>query len=272
MDILIAIVLGLIEGVTEFLPISSTGHLIVFRAVFDFTDVKGLFTVVVQLGAIAAVIWHYRADLLSKTIGLFRGTVEALNFWKIIAIGTVPAGLIGLVIESHMDAITTPAVVATALIIGGIVLWLVDRRHVPPPNRPEQAVEVERIPFKKALFIGLGQCVAIIPGVSRSGATIVTGLATGLNRTTATAFSFYLSIPVLVLASGLKLAKHGGELDKIAGGAPALVAGLLAAFVAASLSVSFLLRYISTHSFKPFAYYRIVAGLVIFGLLAWGVI
>jgi undecaprenyl-diphosphatase len=149
------------------------------------------------------------------------------------------------------------------------VLWLVDRR---PVAKTEEVADISRIPRRKALLIGLGQSVAIIPGVSRSGATIVTGLATGLNRPTATAFSFYLSIPVMILASGFKLFKDGNELAQLPGGSLALIAGVATAFMTALLSITWLLRYISRHNFKPIAYYRIAAGALILLLLGANVL
>jgi undecaprenyl-diphosphatase len=269
MHILVAIILGIVEGVTEFLPISSTGHLIVAEKLLGFRDIQDMFTVVVQLGAIAAVIWFYWRDLLAKVIGLFKWDREALNFWKLLIIATIPAGIVGLLLDDEINTFTTPAVVALALIVGGIVLWIVDRKPV-PPDQKEIKPDLGRVSFKRALLVGIGQCLAIVPGVSRSGATIVTGLLTGLDRPTATAFSFYLSIPVLVLASALKLYKHGDQLDQLAGGSSALIVGLVAAFITALLSIKWLLRYVSRHNFKPFAYYRVLAGIVIIVLLAAG--
>jgi undecaprenyl-diphosphatase len=271
MHLLVAIILGIVEGFTEFLPISSTGHLIVAEKLLGFHDVQDMFTVVVQLGAIAAVVWFYWHDLLSKVIGLFKWQSGAIRFWILIILGTIPAGIIGLALDNNIEKITKPLVVATALIIGGIILWLVDNKPAPKTGKVEQP-NFDSISYKRALIIGAGQCLAIIPGVSRSGATIVTGLTTGLSRTTATAFSFYLSIPVLVLASGLKLVKHGDQLSKIEGGSAALVVGLIAAFITALFSVSWLLKFIAHHNFKPFAYYRVAAGLVILLLLAVNVL
>jgi undecaprenyl-diphosphatase len=210
-DLLHALLLGIIEGITEFLPISSTGHLIVSEKLLGFKDYKDLFAVVIQVGAIAAVIWYYRRDLWAKTLGLFRGEKAAINFWKILVIGTIPAGLLGLLFDKVSESITTPLVVALALIIGGVILWMVDNR---PVHASDDPVQLEHITTKQAALIGLGQCIAMIPGVSRSGATIVSGLAVKLNRPTATAFSFYLSIPVLVLASAYKLAKYNSEIPK----------------------------------------------------------
>jgi undecaprenyl-diphosphatase len=269
MHILIAILLGIIEGVTEFLPISSTGHLIVAERFLDFRDIEDLFTVVVQLGAIGAVVWFYRRDLFSRLMGLFRRDKEAVRFWMLLVVATIPAGIAGLLLDAIMETFTTPAVVALALILGGIVLWIVDRK----PSTGEAVVDkpdFSDISLKRALLVGLGQCFAIIPGISRSGATIVTGLMTGLSRPTATAFSFYLSIPVLILASGFKLVKHGDQLKYIPGGSLALLVGLAAAFITALLSIRWLLGYVSRHNFRPFAYYRIIAGVIILGLIVSG--
>lgn len=266
-DLFYALLLGIIEGITEFLPISSTGHLIISQELLGFHDHKDLFAVVIQVGAIAAVIWHYRHDLWQKTVGFFKRDAAALNFWKILAIGTVPAGLLGLLFDRVSDSITIPLVIAFALIIGGVILWIVDNK---PVDTRESRVELEGITTKQALLIGLGQCIAMIPGVSRSGATIVSGLAVKLNRPTATAFSFYLSIPVLVMASAFKLAKYHSEVPNITGGYTGIVVGLIASFITALLAINWLLRYITRHNFKPFAYYRIVAGIIILLLLAGG--
>jgi undecaprenyl-diphosphatase len=268
MIFLIAILLGIIEGVTEFLPISSTGHLIVAEHLVGFKDIKDLFTVVIQVGAIAAVVWFYRHDLWQKITGLLARDKDTLGFWKIAILATIPAGIIGLLLENNLDKLTTPTVVAWSLIAGGIILWWVDRRPVESEQQKIDHPDFTEISVKRALLIGLGQSVRIIPGVSRSGATIVTGLATGLNRTTATAFSFYLSIPILILASAMKLVKHHDQLGQLPGGSLALVLGLVAAFVTALMSVAWLLRYISRHNFRPFAYYRIILGIVILLLVA----
>lgn len=263
--ILQALILGIIEGFTEFLPISSTGHLIIVEKALGYKDVNDVFTVVVQLGAIAAVIWFYRMDLLHKTTGLIKRDKTALRFWTILVIGTIPAGIFGLLLDKSMGHITTPTVVACTLILGGIVLWLVDRK---PVQAKSETVELGSITTKQAGLIGLGQSLAIIPGVSRSGATIISGLATKLNRPTATAFSFYLSIPVMVLASGYKLLKYHGDIATLPGGLPALLVGIIAAFVTALLSITWLLRYVAHHNFKPFAVYRITVGILILGLVA----
>lgn len=258
-----AIILGIVEGITEFLPISSTGHLIIAEELLHFKDTKEIFTVVIQVGAIAAVLWYFRQDLSRRTAALLRREPAAIKFWTLLAIGTIPAGLLGLLIDSQMEHITTPAVVAWALILGGVVLWLVDRR---PVIAKKQEPQLDGIRTRQALLVGVGQCLALIPGVSRSGATIMSGLFAGMDRATATAFSFYLSIPVLVLASAYKLVKYHDAVSSIPGGVPAILLGMVAAFFTALAAVAWLLRYISRHNFKPFAYYRMAIGLV---LLLW---
>lgn len=268
MHILVAIILGFVEGITEFLPISSTGHVIVAEKLLGYRDIQDMFTVVVQLGAILAVIWFFWKDLWAKVIGLFKWDAKSVHFWKLLVLATIPAGFIGLLLNDTLTNIATPLVVAISMIIGGIIILLVDNK--PVPRRDEQQAKIASISFKRALIVGLGQSLAIIPGVSRSGATIITGLLTGLNRPTATAFSFYLSIPVLILASGLKLVKDGHTLGQLPGGGVALLAGMITAFVTALISIRWLLHYIAHHNFKPFGIYRICAGALILVLLAAG--
>jgi len=271
-NIFSAVVLGIVEGITEFLPISSTGHLILAQRALQFKDVEDMFTVIIQLGAIAAVIWFYRNDLLQKTAGLIKRDTDAIHFWKILALGTLPAALFGLALENSLRYLTTPLVVAIALIIGGIILYIVDRRPVPVSDHNQDTIDFSGMTIRQSLLIGLGQSVAIIPGVSRSGATIVSGLLTGLSRRTATAYSFYLSIPILVAASALKLVKHGDQLSLISGGPVSIVIGLVVSFITALLSITWLLRYISRHNFVPFAYYRIALGTIILILIVLNII
>lgn len=202
---------------------------------------------------------------MEKNGWFISSSAEALNFWKIIIIATIPAGIIGLALDKALEKFTTPLVIAISLIFGAIVLWIVDNK---PARTTELATPLENISAKKALLVGLGQCVAMVPGISRSGATIVSGLAVGLNRPTATALSFYLSIPVLLLASAYKLAKYHAEIPNITGGYTALFVGLLVSFITALLAVNWLLRYISSHNFRPFAIYRFIAGIVVLLLIA----
>lgn len=265
MDALGAILLGIIEGLTEFLPISSTGHLIIAEHYMDFVDTAKIFTVSIQMGAILAVVWHYRADLADKLARAFKGSGSARQFIVNIIIASIPAGLLGLALNDKFDDFATPKVVATALIIGAVVLWLVDRK-IPSGGRAEKP-DVERINSKQALLVGLVQCVALIPGTSRSGASIVGGLLGGLNRTTATLFSFYLAVPILFAAGIYKLASSSGDLSSISGGLTSIIIGIVVSFIVALISITWLLRYVSTHSFRIFVYYRIILGIAVLVLL-----
>lgn len=259
-----AILLGIIEGLTEFLPISSTGHLIVAEEYIQFRDTAKIFTVVIQLGAIAAVVWYYRVDLWQKLLGLFERRPLALRFWLNIVIASLPGGVLGLILSTQQDKYAVPAVVAVALITGAFVLFWVDRVR---PVDVHQKLDIEKIKPRQALLIGLAQAVALIPGVSRSGASIVGGVLTGLNRVSATAFSFYLGIPILGVAGLYKLLDSGGELSSVQGGWTSIILGSAVSFIVALLAISWLLRYVSSHSFKLFAYYRIALGLLILVLL-----
>ncbi len=268
--ILQAIILGIVEGLTEFLPISSTGHLIVAENLIKFKDTAELFTVVIQVGAIAAVVWFYRLDLIQKITGLFARSDLAKKFWLNLIIATIPAGLVGLLLDKTMQKYAVPKTVALALIAGGIVLWLVETYHRAPKAKGE--AQLDKITAKQALGVGVAQIVSLVPGVSRSGSTIVGGLLSGLDRVTATAFSFYLSMPIMVLASGYKILKEREHIGSLPGGALALVIGVVVAFVTALIAVKWLLKYVSTHDFKGFAYYRILFGVLILILLATSVL
>ncbi len=261
MAILQAIFLGIIEGLTEFLPISSTGHLIVSEKLIGYKDSAEIFTVVIQIGAIAAVLWYYRKDILDKIRGLFQGENSEVNFWKNYVIATIPAGLAGLLIEKKLNNLATLPVVASALILGGIAILLIERSHIPlaKSNSPK----LESISTMQAFKVGCYQVLALIPGVSRSGATIMGGLLSGLDRLTATAFSFYLSIPIMVIASGYKLFKDFDLLKTVSGGGASIIIGTITSFVTALFVINWLLKYVSRHNFKPFAYYRIILGIII---------
>ena len=267
MEIIQAVILGILEGFAEFLPISSTGHLIVASDLMGYKDTAKIFTVVIQTGAIAAVLWNYRLDLIRKVIGLFKRDPKVLQFWKIWIMATVPAGLAGFLLRDSLEVYAVSLTVAIALIIGGILIWIIETYHQAPKSRTPEP-EFERISFKQSVLVGLYQMLALVPGVSRSGATIMGGLLSGLDRVTAAAFSFYLSIPILLLAGSYQLLKGYDELDTVSGGAPALVAGTIAAFVTALLVIRWVLHYIYRHDFKIFAYYRILLGLIIIAALA----
>lgn len=266
MEIFQAILLGIIEGLTEFLPISSTGHLIIAEQYIHFRDTAKVFTVAIQMGAILAVVWHYRRDLGEKISDAAKGNHPARQFILNIVIASIPAGLLGLALDKKFEDYATPTVVAVALIVGAVVLWLVDRRL--PVKKEAEKPNLNKVSSKQALAIGLMQCFALVPGTSRSGAGIVGGLLVGLNRTTATIFSFYLAIPILGAAGLYKLVSDNGQLSTISGGLTSLIIGTVGSFVVALLSISWLLKYVSTHSFKIFVYYRIALGIAVLVLLA----
>jgi undecaprenyl-diphosphatase len=270
MDIINAIILGIVEGLTEFLPISSSGHLIVAESLLGFKDSAEVFTVVIQMGSILAVIWYYRNDLIKRLVALSSSTMQ--RFWLNIIIASVPAGVLGLVFGKYIEALLfRPIPVAFALIVGGIILWLIESR----PNVHSQTTEladVDAVTPLQAVWIGVAQIFALVfPGTSRSGSTIVGGMLTGLNRATATAFSFYLGMPILVLASLYKLYKARDTLSSIPGGTTALIVGTIVSFASALVVVGWLLNYVSKNNFKPFAIYRIVLGVIILVLVATGV-
>jgi undecaprenyl-diphosphatase len=286
-DLLNAVILGIVEGITEFLPVSSTGHLIVAERLLNFADPARTFTVVIQLGAILAVVFYYFGDLLSRVTGLFRGERVAVRFWLNLVIATIPAAVIGLSLESFLSRLDTPLVVGLALVIGGVLLYaleMVRGRVAPAPAgtlaaNPEvvgNAVpqpKLDDITPLQALWIGCAQVLAVLfPGTSRSGASIVGGWLVGLDRVTATAFSFYLGLPTLGAAGLYKLYKARDTLSSLPGGAPALIVGTVVSGVTAFLAVSWLLNYVSRNTFKGFAVYRIVAGGVILVLVAFGVL
>lgn len=267
MDWLKILVLGIVEGVTEFLPISSTGHLIVARTLLNYEFGRdGTFEIFIQLGAVIAVLLYYRADLWSQ-VQRFPSDPGVRRLWGNIVIASVPAGVLALALHDWItDTLFHPLTVALALIVGGVVFLLVERQH----TEPEVPVALEAITSRQALLIGLAQMTALIPGVSRSGASIIGGMLTGINRETATRFSFYLAIPLLGAATLIELAL---SLDEIAPNALAqLLFGALVSGIVAWVSIGWLMRYVGSHSFAAFGWYRILAGGLILVLLALGVL
>lgn len=264
MDLLIllkAIILGIVEGLTEFLPVSSTGHLILAGALLDFNDERGkLFEIVIQSGAILAVCWEFRAKIASVLCGLTSDR-SAQRFALNVLIAFLPLALLGLlfgkVIKAHL--FNAPTVAATFILGGIFILWAERREH---RIRVESIDELTAI---DALKLGLAQALALIPGTSRSGATIIGGLFFGLSRRAATEFSFFLAIPTLLGATAYQLYKERALLSMDDLGM--WLAGFLAAFISAFWAVRGLLRYISTHDFTIFAWYRIAFGLGI--LVTW---
>ncbi|MET0542583.1 MAG: undecaprenyl-diphosphate phosphatase [Variovorax sp.] len=272
MDIVLlvkAAVMGIVEGLTEFLPISSTGHLILAGALLGFDDDKAkVFDIAIQTGAIFAVILVYWEKIRSTVVALphqAKARRLALN----ILIGFLPAVVLGLLLGKYIKAhLFVPVVVATTFILGGfIILWA--------ERRPPGSVRIERVddmtPWD-ALKVGLVQCFAMIPGTSRSGATIIGGMLLGLSRQAATDFSFFLAIPTLIGAGVYSLYKERALLS--VADIPLFAVGLVFSFVSAWLCVRWLLKYISSHDFVPFAWYRIAFGIVVLvtawsGLVVW---
>ncbi len=265
MEIAKAILLGIIEGLTEFLPISSTGHLIIAEHYIHFKDTAEVFTVSVQSGAMLAVIWHYRDDLFGKVAGLLKREQVAVKFFKNLTVATLPALILGFALKDYFDKIATPTVVATALIVGAGVLWWVDRKF--PPHKDLSEPNLDHVTTKEALFAGVAQCVALIPGVSRSGATIVGGMYGGLSRVNATKLSFYLAVPVLLIASAYKLFQGGDVASSVDGGMVSIVVGIVVSFFVSLMAISWLIKYVSNHSFKLFIYYRIALGILVLLLI-----
>lgn len=270
MDIVLlvkAAVMGIVEGLTEFLPISSTGHLILAGSLLGFDDDKAkVFDIAIQTGAIFAVILVYWQKIHSTIVALPRQP-KAQRFALNVLIGFLPAVVLGLLFGKAIKAhLFTPTVVASTFIIGGfIILWA--------ERRPPGSVRIEHVddmtPWD-ALKVGLVQCFAMIPGTSRSGSTIIGGMLLGLSRKAATDFSFFLAIPTLIGAGVYSLYKERALLS--AADLPLFAVGLVFSFLSALLCVRWLLRYISTHDFVPFAWYRIAFGIVVLATAWSGVV
>ena len=260
-----AAIMGIVEGLTEFLPISSTGHLILAGHLLGLHGERDkVFEIAIQTGAILAVILVYWQKIRSTLLSL-PSEREAQRFANNVLVAFVPAVVLGLLLGKMIkEHLFTPGVVATTFIVGGfIILWAEGRRH--PKVRIR---EVEEMHWSDALKLGLVQCLALVPGTSRSGATIIGGMLLGLSRKAATDFSFYLAIPTLIGAGAYSLYKERSGL--VAGDLPMFLVGLLFSFVSAWLCVRWLLRYISTHSFAPFAWYRIAFGVIVLATSATG--
>jgi len=252
-----ALILGVVEGVTEFLPISSTGHLILVGDLLGFNTEKGkLFEIVIQCGAILAIVWEYRAKLLS-VVARLPSDLQARRFAMNLLVAFIPVAILGLLFgKAIKEVLFKPVPVAVAFIVGGfIILWAERRKH------NVTVASVDEMSWSDALKIGLAQCLALIPGTSRAGATIIGGLFFGLSRRAATEFSFFLAIPVLFAASAYELFKQRSTLS--ADDLGMLAVGLVAAFVSAFVCVRWLLRYISRHDFTVFAWYRIAFGIIV---------
>ncbi len=263
MDIALAIkviIMGIVEGLTEFLPISSTGHLILAGSLLNFTGEKvKVFEIVIQAGAMLAVCWEYRVRIATVVLNFHRD-ILARRFVVNVLVAFLPAVVLGLAFGKAIKAhLFKPVPVALAFIVGALVIWVVERR-----NRRQLGSRVDTVDDMSvvdAIKVGLAQCFALIPGTSRSGATIIGAMAFGLSRRAATEFSFFLAIPTLFGATAYSLYKERALLS--AADLPMFGLGGLAAFISAFLCVRWLLRFISTHDFMIFVWYRLVFGVLV---------
>jgi undecaprenyl-diphosphatase len=263
-----ALILGVVEGLTEFLPISSTGHLIIVGSLLDYTDEQSkVFKIVVQLGAILAVCWDFRARIGKVLGGLGKDPVQQ-RFAGLLVVGFLPAAVLGLLFHSTIKTyLFNPLTVAGALIGGGLLILFIERKAYHP-----RVDNLDALRWPDALKVGFAQAMAMFPGVSRSGATIMGGLIFGLSRQAATEFSFFLAIPTMFAATLYDVARNWQLLR--AEDLPVFAVGFAASFVAAMLTVKALLRYVSNHDFTAFAWYRIVFGIFVlltaqFGWVQW---
>jgi undecaprenyl-diphosphatase len=256
-SLLDVIILGIVEGVTEFLPVSSTGHLILASRLLGFDpDSWKLFNIVIQLGAILAIVVLYWRTFATVIAGMVKGNRLSWRFVRNVVLGFLPAGVIGLALHKQIEALLGHAeVVAVALIVGGIAILLIERMA-----KTVTVHGVAEIPARTAVGIGFAQCLAMVPGVSRSGATIMGALTLGVERRTAAEFSFFLAIPTMLGATVLELWKNRAALD--AAQVHDIAIGFVVAFVVAVIVVRAFVAVISRYGFAPFAWYRIVAGTV----------
>jgi undecaprenyl-diphosphatase len=263
-DLLTAAFLGVVQGLTEFLPISSTAHLLIGERLLGFDDPDGAFKIVIQFGSILAVMWLYRAKLTSVLTGL-SSSPDARRFAAMIVAAFIPAALAGVLLADWVKTVLyeTPTVYALAFIVGGVVMLVAERA------RPAPSVQVaDETPIGRAVAIGACQALALVPGVSRSGATIIGGLFAGLARPAAAEFSFFLAMPTMAGAFVYELWAVRAVMDLERGAEIAV--GFLMAFVSALVVVKPFLRFVARSGFAPFAWYRIAAGIAILAALAVG--
>jgi len=257
--LIIAIILGIVEGVTEFLPVSSTGHLILATELLGFDAEKwAAFNVIIQLGAILAIVVLYWRTFWAVLEGMLKGNAVSWRFVRNILIAFLPSAILGFLLINKIEALLgNGLVVAVALILGGIAILVIERMV-----KRSDVVGVAEMPLKTVVGVGLIQCLAMVPGVSRSGATILGGLSLGVERRTAAEFSFFLAIPTMLGATTLELVKHRETLMAGASGVGfgTVAVGFVVSFVVAIVVVKAFVHYISRHGFAPFAWYRIIVG------------
>ena len=259
-----AIILGIVEGVTEFIPVSSTGHLILATELLGFDAEKwATFNVVIQLGAILAVVVQYWRTFWAVGWGVLRLEPISLRFLRNLLVAFLPSAVLGLALKDYIDVLLgSPLVVGWALVVGGIAILAIERVAKPGPP-----TGIGQLPLKQALGVGFAQCLAMVPGVSRSGATIMGALAMGIERRTAAEFSFFLAVPTMLGASTLELLDHRDSLTAAGGvGWSQIAVGFAVAFVVALAVIKVFVAYVSRAGFAPFAWYRIVAGIA---AIAW---
>ena len=254
MDTLQALVLGVVEGITEFLPISSTGHLIIAGKFLGLPqdNAQTAFDIIIQLGAIFAVIANYREKFRPRYFVL----------WSKIALAFIPIGVVGFVFEYQIEALFSVTVVATTFIIGGVIFLVLE--HFYEPGQAHHITDIEAVSWRHAFLVGCAQVFALVPGMSRSGSTIVGGLLVGLERKTAAEFSFLLALPVMVATTGYAALMHHSEF--VGGNLGPLAIGFFTAFVVAFFSVRWLIHFLTRHTFRAFGVYRIALGII---LLIW---
>jgi undecaprenyl-diphosphatase len=257
-SLLTAILLGIVEGLTEFIPVSSTGHLILASELLGYrAEQWATFNVVIQLGAILAVVVSYWRTFWAVLMGMWARDSGAWHFVRNVAIAFVPSAVLGFILIDNIETLLGNAeVVAVALIVGGVVILAMER--LIKPSVAEAGVAA--MPFRTALGIGIIQCLSMVPGVSRSGATIMGGLALGLERRTAAEFSFFLAVPTMVGATGLSLVKNADEIAASGVDWGLIAVGFAVSFIVALVVIRWFIGIVSRHGFAPFAWYRIVAG------------
>ncbi len=276
-----AFILGIIEGITEWLPVSSTGHLILFNSFWPLDmshNFVKMFDVVIQLGAIMAVVviyftelWPFKkADRSVENVGFFRAHTDEkkISLWLKIIVSVLPAVVVGLPLDDWLDAHLYNAItVAIMLIVYGVLFIVVENYN---KKRTPRVDSIEAITYRDAILVGLFQCLAMIPGTSRSGATIIGGIVIGLSRSVAAEYTFFLAIPTMFGASLLKLVKFGLHFSAMEAGI--LAVGCVVSFVVSIITIKFFMSFIRKHDFKPFGFYRIVLGFVVIGLAAAGML
>lgn len=257
-----AAILGIVQGITEFLPISSTAHLLIGARLIGYDDPGGVFTVMIQLGSILAVMWLYRHKLLRVATTL--GDADSRHFIVMLAVATLPALVAGALLSKFIKSVLYGSfiVIACAFIVGGIVILIVEATR----PRPDLG-DAERVPTGRAFLIGVGQTLALVPGVSRSGGTIIAAMLVRVDRAAAAEFSFFLAMPTMAAAFGHDLLEVRHNLGSAR--ATEIAVGFVMAFIASALVVRPFLEYVRTHGFAPFAWYRIALGAALLAAIYW---